>query len=103
MTSNYNRDKIIDCMFDPVTSSILADLEDSGKKSGYLAEKFAISQEEIHSKLSYLIQHDFIIEKETAGEKFYSANGEKLASIVENNDNFDATIDGLTKLDGYLN
>ncbi len=39
MNENYDNEKIIECMFDPVTSEILSELENGEKNSNYLAEK----------------------------------------------------------------
>lgn len=103
MTEDYDREKVIDYMFDPTTSAILAELEDGEKISSHIAEKCNISENEIDSSLNYLIEHKFIDKKSQDGKYIYSANAEKLAEIIEDNKNFDAAIDGLTKLDGYLN
>ncbi len=35
MNDSYDRDKVVDCMFDPITSSIIAELEDGEKNSQY--------------------------------------------------------------------
>ena len=39
MVDTFDREKVVDCMFDPVTSSILAELEDGEKTPSYLAEQ----------------------------------------------------------------
>jgi len=91
MTESFDREKIVDCMFDPMTSSILAELEDGEKQCSFLAQQSSISESEVLERLSYLIEHEFI------------SNSDKLGSIIENSDNFDAAIDGLEKMDSYLN
>ena len=103
MTDDYNREKVIDCMFDPTASAILAELEDGPKSSSHIAEKCDISENEIDSSIDYLIEHKFVNKVLQDGIYLYSANVDKLSEIVEDNKNFDAAIDGLTKLDGYLN
>ena len=100
--TDFDREKVVDCMFDPVTSSILAELEDGEKTCSFLAEKASISEYEVLERLSYLIEHEFII-KNTDGETTLSANSEKLTSIVESSENFDQTISSLEKMDSYLN
>ena len=100
--TDFDREKVVDCMFDPVTSSILAELEDGEKTCSFLAEKASISESEVLERLSYLIEHEFII-KNTDGETTLSANSEKLTSIVESSENFDQTISSLEKMDSYLN
>jgi len=102
LTEEYDREKVIDCMFDPITSELLAELESGSKTSTYLAQKCSISETEVKTKLSYLIEHNFVIEKVEQEKLFFTANEEKLASIVES-DQFDGAIDGLTKMDSYLN
>jgi hypothetical protein len=50
-----------------------------------------------------LIEHEFISKNTDTGKCLLSANSDKLGSIIENSDNFDAAIDGLEKMDSYLN
>ena len=102
MAETFDREKVVDCMFDPVTSSILAELEDGEKTCSFLAEQASISESEVLERLSYLIEHEFIV-KNTDGETTLSANSEKLTSIVESSENFDQTISSLEKMDSYLN
>lgn len=103
MDDAFDREKIIDCMFDPITSSILAELEDGEKECSFLAEKTTLSESEVLERLSYLIKHEFIFKNTDDGKSVFSANTEKLTQIVENNDTFSATIEGLEKMDSYLN
>ena len=102
MADTFDREKVVDCMFDPVTSSILAELEDGEKTCSFLAKQSSIPESEVLERLSYLIEHEFII-KNTDGETTLSANSEKLTSIVESSENFDQTISSLEKMDSYLN
>ena len=104
MTEEFNREKVIDCMFDPVTASLMAELEEGPKQCSFLAEQSSISESEVVERLSYLIEHEFIsISKNHDGVSIVEANTEKLSSIVENSENFDQTISGLEKMDSYLN
>lgn len=103
MSSNFDREKAIDCMFDPITSSILAELEDGQKDCSFLAEKSSISENEVIKRLSYLLEHDFIRQISENGKSIFTANTQKLNQIVENSENFDATIESLEKMDSYLN
>ncbi|AJW71600.1 hypothetical protein [Nitrosopumilus adriaticus] len=103
MSNSFDKEKVVDCMFDPVTSSILADLEDGPKECSFLAQKSSISENDVLDRLSYLIEHEFIFKNLNDGKYFLSANSEKLNGIIENGDNFDATISGLEKMDSYLN
>ena len=103
MSETFDREKIVECMFDPTTSSILAELEDGEKECSFLAEQSSVSESEVLERLSYLIQHGFISKNSDDGKCVLAANSEKLTSIIENGDNFDATIHGLEKMDSYLN
>ena len=103
MDEPFDREKVVDCMFDPITSSILAELEDGEKECSFLAQQSKISESEVLERLSYLIDHDFISQNSDNGKCLLVANLEKLSTIVENNENFDATINGLEKMDSYLN
>ena len=99
----YDREKVLDCMFDPTTSSILAELEDGEKNSIYLSQKISLSENEVKERLSYLVQYGFIHEKNVNNQTIFSANETRLGEIVENNDNFGAAIEGLEKMDSFLN
>ena len=103
MDDAFDREKVIDYMFDPVTSSILAELEDGEKECSFLAEKSSISESDVFERLSYLLDHGFIFKNSNNGKSVFSANTEKLTQIVENSDTFNATIEGLEKMDSYLN
>ena len=103
MDDTFDREKVVDCMFDPITSSILAELESGAKECSFLAEKSSISESEVFERLSYLIDHGFIFKNSNDGKYILSANTEKLTQIVENSDTFNATIEGLEKMDSYLN
>ncbi len=103
MEDSFDKEKILECMFDPITSAILAELENEGKESSYLSQKSAVSEEEVKKHLSYLLDHGFVEEKIENGKIVFSANGEKLAKIIEHEENFDMAVDGLTKMDSYLN
>ena len=103
MDESFDREKVVDCMFDPVTSSILAELEDGEKECSFLAQQASISESEVLERLSYLIEHEFISKNSDDGKCLLTANSDKLTTIVENSENFDATINSLEKMDSYLN
>ena len=103
MDETFDREKIVDCMFDSITSSILAELEDGEKECSFLAQQSSISELEVLERLSYLIEHEFISKNSNDGKCLLSANSDKLTSIVENSDNFDTAISELEKMDSYLN
>jgi DNA-binding HxlR family transcriptional regulator len=103
MDETFDREKVVDCMFDPVTSLILAELEDGEKECSFLAQQASISESDVLERLSYLIEHKFISKKTNDGKCLLVANSEKLTTIVENSDNFDDAIDSLEKMDSYLN
>ena len=59
LEDSYDKNKVIECMFDPTTSEILAELENGGKESIHLAKISKISEEEVRERLSYLLEHKF--------------------------------------------
>ncbi|MFB5645656.1 MAG: hypothetical protein ACE5R3_03535 [Nitrosopumilaceae archaeon] len=103
MDEKLDKDKIIECLFEPNISEILAELESGGKESSYLAEKSGISEEEVRERLSYLLKFDFVKEKTENDKIIYSVDAEKLSKVMENDENFSSVTDGLTKMDSYLN
>ncbi len=103
MEGSFDKDKILECMFDPIISEILAELENGSKESSYLAQKSGISEKEVKNQLSYLLEHGFVEEKNENEKIIFSANGDKLAEIIEHDENFDTAVDSLTKMDSYLN
>ncbi len=104
MDESFDREKVINCMFDPVTSSILAELEDGAKECSALAEHASVPESEVLDRLSYLIAHGFINEESSDdGKHLLSADTEKLTGIIEDGDNFDGAVSGLEKMDSYLN
>lgn len=103
MDDTYDREKVIECMFDPITSLIIAELEDGEKNSLFLAEKSSISEHDVRERISYLVAHGFIIEKQIGEQSIFSADVDKLSQVVEHNENFGAAIEGLEKMDSFLN
>ena len=53
--SDLEAKKIIDNLFDPEISEILAEMENGPKHCTFLSEKFGIMPEDLQDKLSYLI------------------------------------------------
>lgn len=103
MDNGFDKQRIIDSMFDPITSQIIGELEDHEKELSYLAQITNIQENEVIERLSYLIKYGFIVKKIENNKTYFSANGQKLSAIVENSESFDGAIDGLTKIDSYLN
>ncbi len=99
MADSAEREKVIECIFDPDVSSILAELEDGAKDAAYLSDKLGIDPGEIRDRLSYLLECGYVAESGSV----YSADAEKLAKVMEHDENFQSAIDGMTKLDGFLN
>ncbi len=103
MDETFDLDKVVDCMFDSVTSLILAELEDGEKECSFLAKQASISESEVLERLSYLIDYEFISKNCDDEKCLLAANFDKLNTIVENSENFDAAINSLEKMDTYLN
>ncbi len=103
MSESFDREKVIDCMFDPITSEILAELEDGEKECSILAQQFSMSESELLERLDYLIECEFLTKTIENDQCSISANTEKLGSLLEDSDAFDGAINGLEKMDSYLN
>ena len=103
MSESFDREKIVDCMFDPITSEILAELEDGKKECSILSHQFSMSESDLLKRLDYLIECNFIFKTFENHKCFLSANAEKLGSLLEGSDAFDGAINGLETMDSYLN
>ena len=103
MSESFDREKVIDSMFDPMTSEILAELEDGKKECSILSHQFSMSESELLERLDYLIECKFLIKTLENDQCSISANTEKLGSLLEDSDAFDGAINGLEKMDSYLN
>jgi hypothetical protein len=101
--SGYDAAKVVECMFDPVTSEVLAKLEDGPKDLSKLAGESGLTADEVLGRLSYLVEHGFVTSRAEGGAVMVAANGDKLASAVEGSDSFDGAVDSITTLDSYLN
>ena len=97
--TEFDKEKIVECIFNPDVSVVLAELENGGKESQYLAEKVGVSEDEIKNRLAYLIDCSLV----KVESLVYSVDTEKLAKIMEGDENYENVMDGLTKLDSYLN
>ena len=95
--------KILESIFEPNNSEILAHLENGPKKFSDLAKNLEITKEKIDQSLSYLIRHGFVSKIEKDGQVHYSVNPDTLSKVLENNNNFQNVDDGLAKLDSFLN
>ena len=103
MAELFDKEKVIDSMFDPITSEILAELEDGKKECSVLSQQFSMSESELLERLDYLIECEFLTKTIENDQCSISANTEKLGSLLEDSDAFDGAINGLEKMDSYLN
>ena len=103
MDETIDRQKAMNCLFDMDNSEIIAELENGEKQISELSSKSGLSEEQILSNLSYLIETHILIKTNKDNSIYLAADTKKLSEIVESDGNFDAAIDGLTKMDGYLN
>ena len=93
----------METLVDPEVSSILAELESGDKDSVYLTDKLQLSLNQIKERLSYVIQHKFVILEQNNGNEIFEVDLNKLNKIMESDDNFKNIVDGLTELDQFLN
>ncbi|MGI0089800.1 MAG: hypothetical protein ACREAF_05605 [Nitrosopumilaceae archaeon] len=103
MGEKYDRQKMIETLTDPDISAILLELEDGDKQSTYLVKKLHLTDYEIRKRLSYVIQYGFIKMTHDGNKTVFTADKDKLNEIMESDDNFSGVIDGLTKMDSFLN
>ena len=96
-------EKILEYLFEPDNAEILLELKNGPKSLSALTEKMNILEMDLDKKLSYLMEKGFIKKEENNGEIIYSLDAEKLAKVLENEDNFKNIDDGLAKLDSFLN
>ena len=101
-TSNEG-EKILESLFEPDNAEILLELKNGPKPLSVLTKKIANSEADLDEKLSYLIEKGFVKKEENNDDIFYSLDAEKLAKVLENDDNFKNINDGLAKLDSFLN
>ena len=101
--SAIDRQKAIDCLFDSSHSDILAELESGEKDLSYLASKSEMSGDQILASLSYLIETDILVKSVRDDKIYLNADSEKLSRLMESDENFEGAVDGLTKMDSYLN
>ena len=101
-TSNES-ERILESLFEPDNAEILLELKNGPKPLSILIEKITISEAELDEKLSYLMENGFVKKEKKNDVIFYSLDVEKLAKVLENDDNFKNIDDGLAKLDSFLN
>lgn len=78
MDSSYDKEKILECMFNPDTSEILVELENGGKELAFLIDKLKISENQIRQRLSYLIEHDFVKEEKNNDKIIFFCRRQKI-------------------------
>jgi len=83
MSESFDREKIVDCMFDPITSEILAELEDGKKECSILGDQFSMSESDLLKRLDYLIECSFLFKTFENDKCFLSANAEKLGLYLK--------------------
>jgi hypothetical protein len=103
LSEDFDRQKMMEVLIDPDVSSILTELQEGKKNSTCVADKLQLSVNQIKDRLSYLIQHSFVLVRQNDGKEFLQVDMAKLNKIMENDDNFKNVIDGLTELDQFLN
>jgi hypothetical protein len=103
LSESFDKQKMMETLVDPDVSSILAELESGEKDSAYLINKLQLSLNQIKERLSYVIEHKFVIINQNDGNEIFKVDLNKLNKIMENDDNFKNVVDGLTELDQFLN
>ena len=103
VNSDFSPEKVLDIIFDTEISEILADMEKESKHCSILSEKFGITSKDLETKLSYLVQHDFVNQSGQVDDITYSVDSEKLTEIMQSNHDYKNVEDSLAKMDSFLN
>ena len=103
LSESFDKQKMMETLVDPEVSSILAELEGGEKDSTYLKDKLQLSSSQIKERLSYVIEHKFVIIDQNNEKEIFKVDLNKLNKIMESDDNFKNVVDGLTELDQFLN
>lgn len=89
-------------LFDPDALPILAELEGGPVAAAELSRRLGVDAGEIGRRLSRLVGAGYV--SVTGGDAaVYEADAERLAAAMERDGNYQQAVDGLTKLDSYLN
>ena len=97
--ADYDPDMLRECMFSDTMAPVLAELEGGPRDIAYLAEKSGMDPADIREGLSYMVEHGFVKVSGSA----YEADKARLAAAMEDDGHFDGVVDGITKMDSYLN
>ena len=103
LTESFDRQKMMEILVDPEVSSILAELENGEKNIVYLTDKLQLSSNQIKERLSYVLEHQFVLMELNNGNEILKVDLNKLNKMMESDDNFKNVVDGLTELDQFLN
>ncbi len=103
MKANFDKKKMLETLMNPSVSVILAELEDGEKDAIYLSEKLQIPNGQIMERLSYVVEHGFVIVTKDKTRTTFTVDKNKLNKIMETDENFSGIVDGLTELDQFLN
>ena len=93
----------METLVDPKVSSILTELESGEKDIVYLTDKLQLSSNQIKERLSYVMEHHFVVIDQNNGNEIFKVDLNKLNKIMESDNNFKNVVDGLTELDQFLN
>ena len=101
------RDEVIESLFDPDVSGLVAELEGGPLALSDLAARSGVAPEEVDSRLSRLVELGYVSRRADpsagGGGAVYEADATKLAAVMESDENYQSAVDGMTKLDGFLN
>lgn len=100
---DFDKRKMLEVLVDPNVSVILAELEGGEKTLARLSGDLHLPESEIRERLSYVIEHGYVVARQDGSETLLGVDNDKLNKIMEADENFDNVIDGLTELDQFLN
>lgn len=100
------RDEVIGSLFDPDVSGLIAELEGGPLPLSDLASRSGVAPGEVDSRLSRLVELGYVSRRAdpaAGGGAVYEADASKLAAVMESDENYQSAVDGMAKLDSFLN
>lgn len=100
------RDEVIGSLFDPDVSGLIAELEGGPLPLSDLASRSGVAPGEVDSRLSRLVELGYVSRRAdpaAGGGAVYEADASKLAAVMESDENYQTAVDGMAKLDSFLN
>lgn len=97
------KQELLDCIFDMDNADIIGPLEDGPQELSHISDLCNLKPDEVLARIAPLVNAGILAVTTRPDSTSISADKHKLAELVESDGNFEGAIDGLAKLDSYLN